>query len=104
VVHAKWSPGDEGSLKIWKDSEVVFERMGPNVYGTIGVEYTPYLETALIIPSGRGLASGADKLRVAQRRTAWAAGTQAGRRPSNRVLRSRGEWACTREILNFPYN
>lgn len=50
VVHAKWSPGDEGSMKIWKDGEVVFERKGPNVYGTIGVEYTPYLKTGIYHP------------------------------------------------------
>ena len=50
VVHAKWSPGDEGSLKIWKDDQVVFSRKGPNVYGSIGVEYTPYLKTGIYHP------------------------------------------------------
>jgi hypothetical protein len=50
VVHAKWSPGEDGAMKIWKDGAVVFERKGPNVYGTIGVEYTPYLKTGIYHP------------------------------------------------------
>jgi hypothetical protein len=50
VVHAKWSPGEDGSMKIWKDGAVVFERQGPNVYGTIGVDYTPYLKTGIYRP------------------------------------------------------
>ncbi len=50
VVHAKWSPGSEGKLRIWKDSKLIIEREGPNVYGTIGVEYTPYLKTGIYHP------------------------------------------------------
>jgi hypothetical protein len=50
VVHAKWSPTDAGLLRIWKDHELVFERKGPNVYGDIGVEYTPYFKTGIYHP------------------------------------------------------
>jgi hypothetical protein len=50
VVHAKWSPDENGLLQIWKDGKLVFERKGPNVYGTIGVEYTPYLKTGIYHP------------------------------------------------------
>lgn len=50
VIHAKWSPNDDGLLQIWKDAKVVFERKGPNVYGTIGVDYTPYLKTGIYHP------------------------------------------------------
>lgn len=50
VIHARWSPGDDGLLQIWKDDRVVIERKGPNVYGTIGVAYTPYLKTGIYHP------------------------------------------------------
>lgn len=50
VVHAKWSPNDDGLIEIWKDGKVVFERKGANVYGTIGEEYTPYLKTGIYHP------------------------------------------------------
>ena len=50
VVHAKWSPGEDGSIRIWKDGESVLESTGPNVYGTIGKEYTPYLKTGIYHP------------------------------------------------------
>lgn len=50
VVHAKWSPGDDGRLQIWKDGRLVVDRNGSNVYGTIGVDYTPYLKTGLYHP------------------------------------------------------
>ena len=50
VIHAKWSPKDDGLLQIWKDGKIVFERKGPNVYGTIGEEYTPYLKTGIYHP------------------------------------------------------
>lgn len=50
VIHAKWSPNEDGLLQIWKDGELVFDRKGPNVYGTIGVEYTPYLKTGIYHP------------------------------------------------------
>jgi hypothetical protein len=62
VIHAKWSPKDDGLLQIWKDNKMVFERKGPNVYGNIGEEYTPYLKTGIYHPewhtdSDRKLAS-----------------------------------------------
>jgi len=50
VIHAKWSPKDDGLLQIWKDGTPVFERKGPNVYGTIGVDYTPYMKTGIYHP------------------------------------------------------
>jgi hypothetical protein len=50
VIHAKWSPGDDGLLQIWKDGKLVMDRKGPNVYSTIGVEYTPYLKTGIYHP------------------------------------------------------
>lgn len=50
VIHAKWSPGLEGLLQIWKDGKLVMDRQGPNVYGTIGIEYTPYLKTGIYHP------------------------------------------------------
>jgi hypothetical protein len=50
VIHAKWSPNDDGLLQIWKDGKVVFERKGANVYGTIGEDYTPYLKTGIYHP------------------------------------------------------
>ena len=50
VIHAKWSPKDDGVLRIWKDGEVVLDSGGANVYGTIGKEYTPYLKTGIYHP------------------------------------------------------
>ena len=50
VIHAKWSPRDEGLLQIWKEGRLVLERGGPNVYGTIGEDYTPYLKTGIYHP------------------------------------------------------
>lgn len=50
VIHAKWSPGDNGRLRIWKDGVAVMDSRGPNVYGTIGREYTPYLKTGIYHP------------------------------------------------------
>lgn len=50
VIHAKWSPGPDGRLRIWKDGQLAFERTGPNVYSTIGVEYTPYVKTGIYHP------------------------------------------------------
>ena len=43
--------GEDGRIEIWKDGEVVVDRKGPNVYGTIGVEYTPYLKTGIYHPA-----------------------------------------------------
>lgn len=50
VIHAKWSTREDGLIRIWKDGTVVFEAKGPNVYGDIGVEYTPYLKTGIYHP------------------------------------------------------
>lgn len=50
VIHAKWSPEDDGLLQIWKDGKPMMERTGPNVYGTIGVDYTPYFKTGIYHP------------------------------------------------------
>jgi len=50
VIHAKWSPGADGLLQIWKDGKPVMDSKGPNVYSTIGEEYTPYLKTGIYRP------------------------------------------------------
>lgn len=50
VIHAKWSPREDGLVQIWKDDKLVMDRKGPNVYGTIGVDYTPYLKTGIYRP------------------------------------------------------
>ncbi len=50
IIHAKWSPKDEGLLEIWQDGREVFRHAGPNVYSTIGEEYTPYLKTGIYRP------------------------------------------------------
>lgn len=50
VIHARWSPGDDGLLQAWQNGELVFEAKGPNVYGDIGVEYTPYMKTGIYHP------------------------------------------------------
>jgi hypothetical protein len=50
VIHAKWSPRDNGLIQIWKDGKLVAELKGPNVYSTIGEEYTPYLKTGIYHP------------------------------------------------------
>jgi hypothetical protein len=50
VIHAKWSPNDDGLLQVWKDGKLVADFKGPNVYGTIGLEYTPYLKTGIYHP------------------------------------------------------
>ena len=50
VIHAKWSPDANGVLQIWKDDKQVVDLKGPNVYSTIGVEYTPYLKTGIYHP------------------------------------------------------
>ena len=47
VIHAKWSPGKDGLVRIWKDGGLVLNQKGPNAYGTIGRKYTPYLKTGL---------------------------------------------------------
>jgi hypothetical protein len=50
IVHAKWSPVEDGILQVWRDGKLIFDHQGPNVYGTIGVEYTPYLKTGIYRP------------------------------------------------------
>jgi hypothetical protein len=50
IIHARWSPNDDGLVAIWKDGQSVYEKSGPSVYGTIGVEYTPYLKTGIYHP------------------------------------------------------
>ena len=50
VVYAKWSPEDDGRVRIWMDGKPVLSQDGPNVYGTIGLEYTPYLKTGIYHP------------------------------------------------------
>lgn len=50
VVHTRWSPGDDGFVRVWKGGNVVLDQKGPNVYGTIGTEYTPYLKTGIYHP------------------------------------------------------
>jgi len=50
VIQTKWSPGADGIIRIWKDSRLVYEASGANVYGDIGVEYTPYLKTGIYHP------------------------------------------------------
>lgn len=47
VIHAKWSTKADGHLRIWKDGRIVAEKAGPNIYTTIGVDYTPYLKTGI---------------------------------------------------------
>ena len=53
IIHAKWSPREEGLVQIWKDGKLVMDRPGANVYGTIGVDYTPYLKTGIYRPEWR---------------------------------------------------
>jgi hypothetical protein len=50
VIHAKWSPRDDGILQIWKDGKQVLDLKGTNVYSTIGEDYTPYLKTGIYRP------------------------------------------------------
>jgi len=51
VIHAKWSPKEDGLLQIWQDGQLVLERTGPNVYGTLGQDYTPYWKTGIYHPT-----------------------------------------------------
>ena len=62
IIHANWSPGKDGILRIWKDGEQVLDQRGANVYGTIGKEYTPYLKTGIYHPEWN-LKTGARKKR-----------------------------------------
>ena len=51
VIHAQWSPSRNGRILIWQDGKLVADESGPNVYSTIGVDYTPYFKTGLYHPS-----------------------------------------------------
>ena len=61
VIHAKWSPKEDGLLQVWKDGKLVADLKGPNTYGTIGVEYTPYLKTGIYHPEWHVDKDGARK-------------------------------------------
>ncbi|MBI1372962.1 MAG: hypothetical protein GC159_09400 [Phycisphaera sp.] len=50
IIHAKWSPGEDGLTQIWKDGRLLVDVKGANAYGTLGVEYTPYLKTGIYHP------------------------------------------------------
>lgn len=50
IIHARWSPTAEGLLQVWKDGSLILNSAGPNVYGTIGEEYTPYFKTGIYRP------------------------------------------------------
>lgn len=65
IVEARWSPRADGRVRIWKDGVVVFDAEGPNVYGTIGTDYTPYLKTGIYRPEWN-LKSEAHKKRFAE--------------------------------------
>ena len=50
VIHAKWSPSEDGIVQIWKDGKQIADFNGINVYSTIGEKYTPYLKTGIYHP------------------------------------------------------
>ena len=50
ILHVKWSPGEDGRIRIWHNGRPVFDHAGPNAYGTIGVDYTPYFKTGIYHP------------------------------------------------------
>ena len=50
VIHARWSPKEDGRLRVWQNEVQVADLKGPNVYGSIGLEYTPYLKTGIYHP------------------------------------------------------
>jgi hypothetical protein len=50
VFHVTWSPKERGRIRAWKNGQTVYQQDGPNVYGTIGVEYTPYLKFGIYHP------------------------------------------------------
>lgn len=50
VIHARWSAGEDGVVRIWKDGVIVLEHRGINIYNTIGIEYTPYMKTGIYHP------------------------------------------------------
>ena len=50
TVHARWSPDKRGLIRIWRNETEVGNLIGPNVYTTIGTEYTPYLKSGIYHP------------------------------------------------------
>ena len=50
IIHVNWSPKADGLIQVWKDGKLVFKKKGANAYGTIGIEYTPYLKTGIYHP------------------------------------------------------
>ncbi|MGY8770167.1 MAG: polysaccharide lyase [Pirellulales bacterium] len=50
IIHARWSPKNDGLIQVWRDDQLVYDNPGPNVYGTIGKDYTPYLKTGIYHP------------------------------------------------------
>ncbi|WDI43756.1 sulfatase-like hydrolase/transferase [Bremerella sp. P1] len=51
IFHIDWSPEKDGVIEAWKDELKILELTGPNVYGTIGVDYTPYMKFGIYHPS-----------------------------------------------------
>lgn len=49
-IHARWSPKADGLIQVWQDGKEVLHKTGANVYGSIGVEYTPYMKTGIYRP------------------------------------------------------
>jgi hypothetical protein len=47
VFHVRWSYGSDGLLEAWKDSELVFRRIGPNSYNDA---LAPYLKVGIYVP------------------------------------------------------
>jgi hypothetical protein len=84
VVHAKWSPNKDGLIQIWKDGQLVFDRKGSNIYGTLGIEYTPYLKTGIYHPFWH--VSGDASRRDDQSRVAFDAETAAKTPVKNKTV------------------
>ena len=51
MFRVNWSPTENGRIEVWQNGNQVVDHRGPNVYGTIGVEYTPYLKFGIYHPS-----------------------------------------------------
>ncbi len=87
IIHAKWSPEDKGLIQIWRDGKLVHDVSGPNVYGTIGEEYTPYLKTGIYRPEWhldnerKKLAFESEKTDV-KRKTVYVADVKVGNKQS----------------------
>ncbi|MEO8498710.1 MAG: heparin lyase I family protein [Planctomycetota bacterium] len=70
LFHVKWSPDNDGVIRVWKDGKKVFDQAGANVYGTIGIQYTPYLKFGIYHPSWKDSPLIADPKQV-QHRTVY---------------------------------